>query len=246
MISAKNKTPLEIYIEAGKPEGELEGEAFRSFEPLIYYILSKKFPRVPRFIDKDDLMAYGRMGLLVGIRKYDSTRGVKPITYLYKMIISSILTGFNSASPFSELTNSRRKKLEKLEDKFYVDNGRRPIPEEFADNLGISQAEYERYYAPLRFGVTNLGDLLKPEEDEKRSSLLEDYREGNPSDLAEGSEAHTIIDSVRSKQKKRILYLRLFEELSFKEIGERVGLNKKYVNRIFSETIKTLRKRFAS
>lgn len=61
--------------------------------PLVDYVVSKILPRIFMYVERQDLVGYGVLGLVSAVRKYDPTKNVKFVTYAYCRIYGSIMDG---------------------------------------------------------------------------------------------------------------------------------------------------------
>lgn len=60
---------------------------------LVEHIVNKIMPRLFMYIERDDLVGYGMLGLVRAARVYETRRGVKFISYAYQRIYGSIMDG---------------------------------------------------------------------------------------------------------------------------------------------------------
>ncbi len=61
--------------------------------PLVDYVVSRITPRLFMHIEKQDLVGYGVLGLVIAVKGYDPTKNVKFSTYAYQRIYGSIIDG---------------------------------------------------------------------------------------------------------------------------------------------------------
>ena len=60
---------------------------------LVDYVVSRITPRLFMHIEKQDLVGYGVLGLVIAVKGYDPTKNVKFSTYAYQRIYGSIIDG---------------------------------------------------------------------------------------------------------------------------------------------------------
>lgn len=77
---------------------------------LVDYVVSKILPRLFMYVEKQDLVGYGVLGLVLAVKRYDPTKKVKFVTYAYRRIYGSIMNGLRL---FDWLPRSLYKKRDK-------------------------------------------------------------------------------------------------------------------------------------
>jgi RNA polymerase sigma factor for flagellar operon FliA len=99
-------------------------------------------PFLPDFIQEDDLIGYGFVGLLEAIDRFEPGKGVPFEAYAVKRIQGSILDGLRAMSWLPRNLHRKAKQVEETIEDLRGRLGRQPTEEEVADGLGVSVADY--------------------------------------------------------------------------------------------------------
>ena len=118
------------------------------YTPLVKYIASRVSLGKNKYMDYDDLVSYGLIGLMDAIGKFDESKGIKFSSYASIRIKGAIIDEIRRARPISkgamDKLNRYNKAVEKLQNELF----REPTNEEISKELGISFeeiAEVENY-----------------------------------------------------------------------------------------------------
>ena len=197
--------------------------------------------RVPKFMEYDDMVQIGMMGLLSAADAFDPATGVEFKNYAKKRIKGAILDEVRKLSDISRLAikNSQHHNGAKheLENKL----GTTPTNFQIADKLNISLAEYEKQRTHIdRFKIDKL------DYDDSDGDPFDDLIGSNENPLAmlEDEQLKDVITnkiSELNERKRLILNLYYVEELNLKEIGAIVGVKESRISQILSSTVKELR-----
>ena len=197
--------------------------------------------RVPKFMEYDDMVQIGMMGLLSAADAFDPATGVEFKNYAKKRIKGAILDEVRKLSDISRLAikNSQHHNGAKheLENKL----GTTPTNFQIADKLNITLAEYEKQRAHIdRFKIDKL------DSDDGVGDPFDDLigSNENPLEMLENEQLKGVITnkiSELTERKRLILNLYYVEELNLKEIGAVVGVKESRISQILSSTVKELR-----
>jgi RNA polymerase sigma factor for flagellar operon FliA len=110
--------------------------------PLVKRAVSRVRPFLPEFIQEEDLIGYGFVGLLEAIDRFEPDKGVPFEAYAVKRIQGSILDGLRAMSWLPRNLHRKAKQVEDTIDDLRGRLGRQPTEEEVADGLGVSVQDY--------------------------------------------------------------------------------------------------------
>ena len=84
--------------------GRIEGkeEIVENYIPLVKYIASRVSLGKNKYMEYEDLVGYGMIGLMDAISKYDSTKGMKFSSYAAIRIKGAIIDELRRARPISK------------------------------------------------------------------------------------------------------------------------------------------------
>ena len=197
--------------------------------------------RVPKFMEYDDMVQIGMMGLLSAADAFEPDTGVEFKNYAKSRIKGAILDEVRKLSDISRLAikNSQQHNGAKhhLENKL----GTNPTNFEIADKLNITLVEYEKQRTHIdRFKIDKL------DSDDSVGDPFDDLIGSNKNPLAmlEDEQLKDIITnkiSELTERKRLIINLYYVEELNLKEIGAIVGVKESRISQILSSAVKELR-----
>ena len=194
--------------------------------------------RVPKFMEYDDMVQIGMIGLLSAADTFDASTGVEFKDYAKSRIKGAILDEVRKLSDISRLAikNSQRHTGAKRE----LENilGTTPTNSQVANKLNVTLVEYEKQRTHIdRFKIDKLDD----DDGDPFDGLVGSNE--NPLALLEDEQIKGVITSRISEldeRKKLVLNLYYVEELNLKEIGAIIGVKESRVSQILSSVVKEL------
>ena len=226
---------------------DVREEIIKKNIPLVKYIASKIIIGKNKYVEYEDLISYGMIGLMDAINKYDNTKGMKFSTYAAIRINGSIIDEIRKTSPISKRAidklNRYNKVVEELQNQLY----REPQDTEVAKRMGISLKEltdiqgYVNYISMMSLETILFGD------DEEMSLLnsIEDTKSPSPQKSLEEKEMLEYlrmgIDNLKERD-RLILNLYYFEKLTLRQVGEVLEVSESRVCQLHSRAILNLRK----
>src|SRR3989304_230740 len=120
---------------------------------LVKYVVGKIMVYLPPFVDKDDLIEYGILGLIEASEKYDSKKDTKFGTYAISRIRGAILDYLRSQD---WLPRSVRDKATMVRDTYISLEqklNRPPRSDEIAAVLKIHPAEWDKLLSEISFST---------------------------------------------------------------------------------------------
>jgi RNA polymerase sigma factor for flagellar operon FliA len=230
---------------------DVKEQLVKKYIPLVKYIASRVIIGKSKYIEYDDLLGYGMIGLMDAINKYDASKGMKFSTYASIRIKGSMIDEIRRNSPISkgamDKLNMYNEAIELLQNKFM----REPTDGEIAQHLGISISEVADIENNINYiSQTSLEDILFSEEDEMElKSTIEDKNSPSPEKtLEEKEELEYLARAIESlKDKDRlVLSLYYYERLTLKDIGKVLQVSESRVCQLHSRAIVHLRKALQS
>lgn len=215
--------------------------------PLVKYIASRILVGKTKYVEFDDLVGYGMLGLMDAINKFDSKKGMKFSTYASIRIKGAIIDELRKNSPISKSAmdklNRYNESVEKLQREFLKE----PNIQEIADEMGISienVIEIENYINYI--SVTSLEEIIYGGDDElSLMGVIEDKNSPCPEDILEEKEQVEMLakalDFLNEKD-KTILSLYYYEGFTLKEIGKVLSVSESRVCQLHGRAIIHLRK----
>ena len=199
--------------------------------------------RVPQFMEYEDMVQIGMLGLMSAAESYERSSGVEFKDYAKNRIKGAILDEVRKLSDISRLAIKNSQQHERVRHELENELGFTPKNSQIADRLNMSVSEYEKQRTHIdRFKI----DKLESDGGDAFDELIGGKE--NPLALLEQDQLSDVATEQISKldeRKKLVLNLYYVEELNLKEIGAIIGVKESRVSQILSSTVKELRDEIA-
>jgi RNA polymerase sigma factor for flagellar operon FliA len=220
----------------------------REFTHVIRSMAHRLAFRLPAYLDAEDLVSVGIIGLMDAMEKYDPSREAKFKTYAEFRIRGAMLDEIRSMDWIPRSVHERIALLQKTYSELLNRHGRPPTDEEVATELKMSLQELDEFLSRARGAiVVSLDDLAVQDQDgHKVLGLLTDSSQPDPlASLVHGRERQVLCHAIQELAEKERLVLTLyyFEELTMKEIGQVLKVTESRVCQIHSKAIVHLKAR---
>lgn len=225
--------------------GDNRDKTIEEYIPLVKYIASRIIIGKSKYVEYEDLVSYGIIGLIDAMNKFDISKGAKFSTYASIRIKGAILDELRKNSPLPKTALDKlslyNNALEKLQNKY----GREPSEKEIGYFLNISLSEVIEIEGYINYlSVTSLDEVLFSEDDTLVNSFLEDKKSPDPMRTFEEKEKLEYLNKglLMLKEKDRsILSLYFNEGLTMKEIGYIYDISESRVCQINNRAILNLK-----
>ena len=222
------------------------------FLSLVKYVVGKIMVYLPPFVDKDDLIEYGILGLIEAAEKYDSKKETKFGTYAISRIRGAILDYLRSQD---WLPRSVRDKATMVRDTYISLEqklNRPPRSDEIAAVLKIHPAEWDKLLSEISFSTfLSLEEYNQKSEDnsrEDRNQQIKDPNVNDPLSFLETQEEKTLLANAISELPKRerlVITMYYYEDLLLKEISQLIGISESRVSQLHHRALFLLRARMS-
>lgn len=229
--------------------GELDvrEQIVKKYIPLVKYIASRVMIGKSKYIEYEDLVSYGLLGLMDALNKFDENRGMKFSTYASIRIKGAMIDELRKNSPISkgamDKLNRYNDAVENLQRKLL----REPSDKEIADSLGIDISEIGEIENYINYiSIVSLEDLIFSDDDDiPLIGTIEDPKSPSPEkSLEEKEELQYLAKAldVLNEKDKTVLSLYYYEKMTLKEIGKILNVSESRVCQLHSRAIIHLRK----
>lgn len=225
---------------------ELRNRLMQKYLGVVHYVVSKLFKSIPSYVERDDLVHIGVIGLGEALDRYDPYFGIKFETYAIPRVKGAIIDELRKQDWIPRSLRSKSNMIRRVvEDLEQVYRGEVPS-QEVAQHLGISMDEYQHWQSQVN--CTSVVSLDKPNQNYDEHNLydvVEDETSVNALESLEDEEMKKILVKVIKKlpEKARMaITLYYFERLTFKEIGKILNVSESRISQIHSETTERMKK----
>jgi RNA polymerase sigma-B factor len=193
--------------------------------------------------DLDDLTQVAMLELVKAAGRFDPARGAPFVQYAYPCIVGALKKHFRD-SGWSMHVSRRMQELHLRTSRALPALtqllGRTPTAPDVATYLHLSDNDArDGLNSGLAYGSLSLNRTDRDGDDTELMQLI-----GGPDDYLERvPDRHTLAQYMArlSTRERDILYLRFVEDLSQREIGERIGLSQMHVSRLLTRSMASLR-----
>ncbi len=219
----------------------VEDERVRQYLGLVRAVVQRVSASLPPHVPREDLEAYGVVGLLEALQRYDPSQGVRFETFAWHRIRGAVLDHLRTLDLAARSDRQRARRLERAHQLLVGSLGREPTREELAAEVGLDPDALDAELARLHdLVVTSFEDLV--------------YRAaggGEPAAQQEGPEETTeraeLVDALRRglrqlpERERLVLGLYYYEGLTLAEIGAILDLTESRVCQLQATALLRLR-----
>jgi len=225
---------------------DVKTELVKKYLPLVKYIASKIIIGKTKYVEYEDLVSYGMLGLMDALNKFDESKGMKFSTYASIRIKGAMIDELRRNSPIPKRSmdklNRYNEAVEGLHNKLLRD----PTEMEIANAMGITLVEVAQIEGYINYiSMVSLDSLLFNEDDEiALLNSIEDVNSPSPQKTLEEKEMYEYLykalELLREKD-RLILNLYYYEGLTLKQIGQVLEVSESRICQLHSKAIINLR-----
>jgi RNA polymerase sigma factor FliA len=214
-------------------EEENRDELIERYLPYVRSIAQSIISKLPAQIDINDLIGYGRIGLIEAVERFDRTRGVGFKTFAYYRIKGAIYDGLRQIGWFSRSEFARIRFEQSANDLMNSHSS------SSVETRGQSAEDEVQEVETLFSGIVSaymlsLESAETMNKAENRTTPDEDY---------EAKEFRQIIQRAISQlpeTEKKLIEYYYYHGLTLEEIGNKLGLSKSWTSRLHSKCLQHL------
>jgi RNA polymerase sigma factor FliA len=206
-------------------------------QDLVRSLAWKIHRKLPAYLDVEDLIGYGTVGLAEAARDYDSSRG-QFTTYAFYRVRGAIYDGLSKMTWFSRAFYNRMRYDQMANEVLGVDN------EERGGTSSGTIVDDVRWLKNLSGTLAVVYLATHRESDDETDEVgLEDQSTPSPPNAVMSQEAkselHRLIDELPDDAKSLIQGV-YFDGLTLQDAGRRLGVSKAWASRLHAKTIEQL------
>ena len=195
------------------------------------------------YIETDDLVGYGILGLIDAIDKFDLKKDVKFETYASLRIRGSILDAIRKLDWVPRTLRKKQKDIDRAYIELEIKLKRPPQDDEVATFLNIS---VEEYYVLLK--EVNVATLVSIDENIYHFETVSDEKAIIPEHYVEENEVKEMLSKMIEhlpERERKVICLYYYEELTLKEISKVLGVSESRVSQLHTKAVSRLRAHLA-
>jgi RNA polymerase sigma factor for flagellar operon FliA len=234
---------------ARAPGDETRNRLVEHYQPLVTEIVRRLSARLPRLIDRGDLDTAANFGLMAAIEGFDAARGVRFEVYCERRVRGALLDELRNQDWLSRPFRGRLEQLRRVSEGLRSHLGREPSEAEVAQALGPGDAR-RGFELGLSAGFATpvlSGRAEEWGEDALAGlELLADPDSDAPRERLGSDDLYRLVAQRLTVQEYQIVYLRYWEDLSLREIGEVLHLSESRVCKVHVRLLERLKERLAT
>jgi RNA polymerase sigma factor for flagellar operon FliA len=198
--------------------------------------------KLPTYIELDDVIHAGVIGLLDAVEKYDSSKNVEFPAYAKHRIKGAILDSLREFDWASRDMRRRQKQVETISRNLSTELGRAPSETEVAKEMGVTTERWRRIAIELR----TCGPLsTSPREDQDRVQEMDCAAapEGRPDRICEQRLLRSTLARIARglpQRYQKIVSLYYNSQMTMKRIGDLLGVNESRISQIHRAALKQM------
>lgn len=195
--------------------------------------------RIPPFMELDELIQVGMIGLLEAARAFNPDKGVDFENFALSRVRGAILDEVRQLSYLPRSAVAFNKSESRATDALATELGRAPTQIELAEHLGDDIESFHK-----RRGNASRFETFSMEVVADEVLGIADERARQPEAIVEHADfMRAVTQAIADLPERDQLLMQLYyvEELNLKEIGEIVGVTESRVSQLLTATVKKLR-----
>jgi RNA polymerase sigma factor for flagellar operon FliA len=215
-----------------------------AYQSLVKDVVRRFAMRLPRSVDRGDLVTAANVGLISAVEGFDPDRGVRFESYCELRTKGALLDELRTQDwlprPWRHRVEQQKKTYERLRGAL----AREPSDDEVAESMSIPLDQYQSLFGT---GLPTAPTGSMPTGDDDGAPALDVVPDRNseaPDEKLTRDELLQLVAQKLTEQEYRIVYLKYWEDLSMKDIGELTELSESRVCKIHARLIERLRDRF--
>jgi RNA polymerase sigma factor for flagellar operon FliA len=220
-------------------QGDTPGTNISAYLGLVRKIAIYLRPRIPAYIETDDMIQLGTLGLIEAEKNFDASQGVGFEDFAKTRIKGAILDEVRRLSNQSRLAVKNMQRHSQARDILSQKLNRSPNNRDIAEHLGISLEELENQ----RTHANNFDILAIDGMSEEQPFELPDSGRTIVDAVNEDEIRKLLTIAIETLDERRQLILSLYyvEEMNLKEIGATIGVNESRVSQLLTSCAEKLR-----
>lgn len=233
-----NTPPIALYQDNQAAGSDLH-ELVVSHMGMVKRVAIHLKARIPPFMELDELIQVGMIGLLEAAKSFDTDKGSPFEHFALRRVRGAILDEVRRQSALPRSAIHFNKQESQAHQQLASELGREPTHAEVAEYLGkdVEQFQKERGHA-TRFETHSMESMT-----EEVLSIAADVSYQPEESVEQQEFMAAVTDAIAELPEREQLVMSLYyvEELNLKEIGAVLGVSESRISQILSAVVKKLR-----
>lgn len=210
-----------------------------SHMPMVRRVAVHLKARVPPFMELDELIQVGMVGLIEAARSFDPTKGFEFEHFALSRVRGAILDEVRRQSFLPRSAVAFNKNENEAIHTLSAELGRTPTQSELAEFMGKDLEEFHKERGQAKRFETYSMEVVSDEV----MSMPGDSNMQPEVMVEEAQFMDAVMDAIDHlpEREKMVMSLYYVEELNLKEIGEVLGVSESRISQILSTVVKKLR-----
>ncbi len=228
-------TPAEMYGTC-KPKGE---ELVMAHLGLVKRVALHLKARIPAFMELDELVQVGMIGLLEASRAFDPGKGIEFENFAHSRVRGAMLDEVRRLSFLPRSAVAFNKEHNTTVHALAAELGRTPTQAEIAEYMGKDLEDFHKERGKAKRFETYSMEVVT----EEVMTIADDSSQQPEVIVEEAQFMDAVTDAIAQLPEREQLVMQLYyvEEFNLKEIGETLGVSESRVSQILSSVVKKLR-----
>ena len=216
-------------------------ELILEYYPLVRQIALRVIKRLPSYIELDDLIHIGTLGLIEAIDRFNPKKTPSFNAYARMRIQGAIYDQLRQHDWVPRSVRDRAKQIQEAKTELSKTLKRKPEESEIAASLGVSLERYQTMVK--RSDIQQVFSMEDGAEENQRLGDIIPDQNADPLKQALLIEQEGIIQEIiltLPEREQQIVTMYYFNEKTFKEISTTLGLTESRISQIHTEIKKTL------
>lgn len=217
--------------------------------PLVKLVARRMHVHLPPIWDWNDLIAYGTVGLIEAIDRFDPAQGRSFASYAAYRVHGSIVDALRTSSGMSRTVMAKARVLRATIEELQQQLSGQPTDTEIAAALGVSIATLKKLQARMSIRLISLDSPAAGQDnaDIVVADALEDRASPSPQEYMESAEVRrTLYAAIKHLPERERRVLALYypdggRQPTFREIGGVLGISQARVYQIYVRAVVRLR-----
>jgi RNA polymerase sigma factor for flagellar operon FliA len=210
---------------------------------LVKAIAVRVHESLPVYVDLDDLIHAGIIGLFDAATKFDPDKQVTFAAYAKHRIKGAMLDSLRQLDWASRDLRRQHKQVDTAIHDLTAELHRAPTEDEVAERLGISQDRWRHMMMELRNTGLVSGSTRRLEHDDLPAPDFAGRPDSRPDNMCARSEMRSVLQSAMEAlpvRYRRVVVLYYTNEMTMKEIGGVMGINESRVSQIHKSALEKM------